>query len=135
MSGVLGICTRYRICSYFHLDHFVSKKLMRGAWHILLDFFYCLTLNTYILSKKSSAQMGFRVNTVLARNSCIYCYISLFTEIIFQQIGAFKIEIRGTLTIPRAFKASRGHPSKVAKLTIMSPGVHSRRIGDCVMNC
>ena len=34
-----------------------------------------------ILSKKSSAQMGFRVNPVLARNSCIQCYISLFTEI------------------------------------------------------
>ena len=94
-----------------------------------------LALDYYILSKKSSAQMDFRVNPVLARNSCIYCYISLFTEIIFQQTDAFKIEIQGTLTKPRAFKASRGHPSKVAKLTIMSLGVHSRRIGDCVMHC
>ena len=72
--------------------------------------------------------MGFRVNPVLARNSCIYCFISLFTEINFQQIDAFKIEIQGTLTKPRAFKASRGHPSKVAKLTIMSPGVQEELV-------
>ena len=52
----------------------------------------------HILSKNSSAQMGFRVNLVLARNSCIQCYISLFTEIILQQLGAFKIEIQVTLT-------------------------------------
>ena len=50
-----------------------------------------------ILSKKSSAQMGFRVNSVLARDSCIQCYISLFTKIILQQIDAFKIKIQGTL--------------------------------------
>ena len=72
--------------------------------------------------QKSSAQMGFRVNPVLARNSCILCYISLFTEIILQQLDAFKIEIQYTLTKLRAFKASRGHPSKVVKLPIMSPG-------------
>ena len=53
---------------------------------------------TNILSKKSSAQMGFRVNPVLARNSCIQCYILLFTEIILQQFDAFKIEIQGPLT-------------------------------------
>ena len=41
--------------------------------------------------------MGFRVNPVLTSNSCIYCYKSLFTEIILQQFDAFKIEIQGTL--------------------------------------
>ena len=41
--------------------------------------------------------MGFRVNSVLARNSCIQSYISLFTEIILQQHDAFKIKIHGTL--------------------------------------
>ena len=51
-----------------------------------------------ILSKKNSAQMGLRVNPFLARNSCIQCYISLFTEIILQQYDAFKIEIQGTFT-------------------------------------
>ena len=63
--------------------------------------------------------MGFRVNPVLARNSC---NISLFTEIILQQLEAFKIEIQCIVTKLRAFKASRGHPSKVVKLPIMSPG-------------
>ena len=64
------------------------------------SLFVLSTLNkiTYILSKKSSAQMGIRVNPVLARNSYIQCYISLFTEIILQQFDAFKIEIQGTLT-------------------------------------
>ena len=57
-----------------------------------------LTTSLSLLSKKSSAQMGFRVNPILARNSCIQCYISLFTEIILQQLGAFKIEIQVTLT-------------------------------------
>ena len=41
--------------------------------------------------------MGFRVNSVCARDSCIYCYISLFTEISLQQVDAFKIKIQGTL--------------------------------------
>ena len=55
---------------------------------------YEISLRFYILSKKSSAQMGFRVNSVLARDSC---YISLFLEIILQQVDAFKIKIQGTL--------------------------------------
>ena len=66
--------------------------------------------------------MGFRVNPVLTRNSCILCFISLFTEIILQQLDALKIEIQCIFTKLRAFKASRGHPSKVVKLQIMSPG-------------
>ena len=52
----------------------------------------------YILSKKSSAQVGVRVNPVPARNSCINCYTSLFTVIILQQFGAFKIEIQSSIT-------------------------------------
>ena len=76
----------------------------------------------YILSKKSSAQMGFRVNPVLVRISCIQCYVSFFTEIILQQFDAFKIEIQGTLTKLCSFKASRSQPSKVVKLPITSPG-------------
>ena len=48
--------------------------------------------------------------------------MSLFTEIILQQLHSFKIEIQGTPAKLRAFKASRGHPSKVVKLPIMSPG-------------
>ena len=47
--------------------------------------------------QKSSAQMGFNVNPVLARNRCISCYISLFTEIILQHFNAFNIEIQGIL--------------------------------------
>ena len=46
---------------------------------------------------QQNAQMGFRVNPVLARSNCISCYISLFTEIILQQLDAFKIEIQGIL--------------------------------------
>ena len=76
----------------------------------------------YILSKKSSAQMGIRVNPVLAWKSCIQCYISLLTEIILQHFDAFKIEIQGTLSKLWLFKASRGQPSKVVKIPIMSPG-------------
>ena len=43
-------------------------------------------------------------------------------EIILQHFDAFKIEIQGTFTKVCAFKASRGHPSKVVKLPIMSHG-------------
>ena len=75
-----------------------------------------------MLSKESSAQMGFQANPVLPRNCYILCYISLFTEIILQQLDAFKIEIQGTLTKLCAFKALKGHPTKVVKSPIMSPG-------------
>ena len=85
-------------------------------------------------AKKSSAQMGFWVNSVLARNSCIQSYILLFTEIILQQHDAFKIKIHGTLAKLWTFKASWGHPSKVVKIPIMSPGAEDMEIGDCVMN-
>ena len=66
--------------------------------------------------------MGVRVNPVLTRNGCIKCYISLFKEIILQLLDVFQTEIQGSLTKLYAFKESRGHPSKVVKLPIMSPG-------------
>ena len=65
--------------------------------------------------------MGVRVNSVLTRNGYIKCYISLFKEIILQQLDAFQTEIQNSLTIPCTFKASMDHPSKVVKLPIMSP--------------
>ena len=55
----------------------------------------------------------------------IYRYISLFKEIILQQLDAFQTEIPGSLTKLCAFKASRGHPSKVVKLPIMPPGAEN----------
>ena len=65
--------------------------------------------------------MGVRVNSVLARNGCIKCFISLFKEIILQHLDAFQTEIQGSLTKLYEFKVSRGYPSKVVKLLIMSP--------------
>ena len=59
------------------------------------------------------------------RNGCIKCYTSLFKEIILQHLGAFQTAIEGSLSKPCAFKASRGHPSKVVKLPIMSPGAEN----------
>ena len=51
-----------------------------------------------------------------------YIYISLFTGIILQQLDVFKTEIQGNLTNLSVFEVSWGHPSKMAKLPIMSPG-------------
>ena len=42
-----------------------------------------------IPSKKSSAQVGVWVNSVLTRNNYIKYYISLFKEIILQEFDAF----------------------------------------------
>ena len=81
---------------------------------------HLLTIIIYIPSKKSSAQVGILVNSVSIRNCCIKYYILLFKEIILQQLDAFQTEIQGSLTKLSAFKASRGHPSKVVKLPIMS---------------
>ena len=47
----------------------------------------------------------------------IYCCL----KIILQQFDAFQTEIQGSITKLCAFNASRGHPSKVVKLGIMSP--------------
>ena len=60
--------------------------------------------------QKSSAQVGVQVNSVLTRNGCIKCYISLFKENILQQLDAFQTEIPGSLMKLCVFKASRGHP-------------------------
>ena len=78
--------------------------------------------HVYIPSKKSSAQVGVRMNSVLTRKNCIKCYISLFQGIILQELDAFQTEIQDSLTKLCAFKASKGHPSKVVKLPIMPPG-------------
>ena len=75
--------------------------------------------------QKSSAQVGVQVNSVLTRNDCIKCYISLFKENILQQLNAFQTEIPGSLMKLCVFKASRGHPSKVVKLPIMPPGAET----------
>ena len=53
------------------------------------------------------------------------CYRLLFKEIILQQFDEIQTEIQGSLTKLCAFKASRGHPSKVVKLPIMSPGAEN----------
>ena len=74
-----------------------------------------------IPSKKSSAQVGVWVNSVLIRNGYIKCYIFLFKEIILQQCDAFQTVIQDSLMKLCAFKGSRGHPSKMVKLPIMSP--------------
>ena len=75
----------------------------------------------YIPSKKSSAQVGVWVNFLLTRNGYIQWYIPLFKEIILQKCDAFQTEIQDSVTKPCAFKASRGHTSKVVKLPIMPP--------------
>ena len=84
-----------------------------------------LILLFYTQQKKSSAQVGVRVNFVLTRNGCIKCYISLFKETILQHLAAFQTEIQGSLTNLCAFKASRCHTSKVVKLPIMPPGAEN----------
>ena len=66
--------------------------------------------------------MGVRVNSVLTSNDFINCYISLFKEIIVQQLDAFQTEMQGSLMKLCAFKASRGHPSKMVKLPTISNG-------------
>ena len=54
--------------------------------------------------------------------------------IVLQHVDAFKIKIKGTLAKLCTFNASRGHPSKVVKLPIMSPGAEDMELGNCVMN-
>ena len=51
--------------------------------------------------------------------------ISLFTEIILQQVDEFQTEIQGSHTKLSVFKVSRGHPSNVAKWPIMAPGAEN----------
>ena len=87
---------------------------------------YTLSCSCHVYpAKKSSAQVGVRVNFVLTRKDCIQCYMSLLKDIILQQFDAFQTEIKGSLMKPCAFKVSRGHSSKVVKLPIMSPGAEN----------
>ena len=57
------------------------------------------------------------VNSILTWNVCIYCYISLFREILLQQFDECKTEIHGSPKKHTTFEGSMGHPSKVAKMT------------------
>ena len=75
--------------------------------------------------QKSYGYLGFQLISVLTRNGCIQCYISLFTEIILQQLIEFQTKIQGSLTKLCVFKVSRGHPSKVAKLPIIASGAEN----------
>ena len=52
-------------------------------------------------------------------------FIWLFNKIILQHKDTFQTEIQGCLTKLCALKVSRGHPSKVVKLPIMSPGAEN----------
>ena len=79
----------------------------------------------HIYPAKNAAQVGVRLNSVLTRNDCIKCYISCFKEIIYQQLDVFQTEIQGSLMKLCAFKASWGHPSKVVKIRIMTPGAEN----------
>ena len=56
--------------------------------------------------------MGFQANPILPWNCYILCYISLFTEIILQQLDAFKIEIQGTLIRVPTSSGNHGKPGK-----------------------
>ena len=76
--------------------------------------------------------MGVRVNSVLTRNGGIEMFILLFKEIILQQFDEIQTEIQGSLTKLCAFKAARGHPSKVVKLPIMSPGAENIEYLNCI---
>ena len=99
----------------------IEKMTVMRTWTIFPD---CVR-GYSIPSKKSSAQVGVRVNSFLTRNDCIKYFISLFKEIILQELDAFRTEIQDSFSKLCAFKASRGHPSKVVKLPIMSPGAEN----------
>ena len=72
------------------------------------------------------------------RNGCNKYYIPLFKTIISKHLDKFQTEIKGSTTKLAVFKVSMGHPSKVAKLPIMSPKLKNMEYlnnDDCVMNC
>ena len=101
-----------------------EKFLSHEKWEKIV-ILNCSHYEPCIPSKKSSAQVGLWENSVLTRNGCIECYTLLFKEIILQHFDAFQTEIQGSLMKLCAFKASRGHPSKVVKLPILSPGAEN----------
>ena len=73
---------------FFSLSYYLSA----------VCFLWMIFTSTNIPSKKSSAQEGVRVNSVLTRNDCIKSYIWLFKEIILQELDAFQTKIQGSLT-------------------------------------
>ena len=95
-------------CFAFHANFNKILKLGKKAQiktnMLLMDHcLLCVPIDVnepfgYIPSKKSSAQVGVRVNSVLTRDGCIKCCISLFKEIILQHLDAFQTEIKGSLT-------------------------------------
>ena len=79
-----------------------------------------------IYPAKSSAQVGVRVNsvlTVMAALNYIYCCLknSFCNNWMHSKLKS-KVPLRNC-----AFKASRGNPSKVVKLPIMSPGAENMK--------
>ena len=105
-------CFKSAIALFSSFDNLQKRKIKMHKSHIQVD------------PVKRSAQVGDRVNSVLTRNGCIKC-LMFFKEIILQHLDAIQTEIQGSLTKLCAFKASRGHPSKVVKLPIMSPGAEN----------
>ena len=66
--------------------------VVRGVWYKLVALVSVILYIYFIYTQqKSCAQMGFRVNPVLARIRCSKCYMSLFTDIILQQFDALKL--------------------------------------------
>ena len=80
--------------------------------HYFAEYRSILKTSADISSKKSSAHLGVRVNSVLTRNGCIKCYISLFKDIILQHLNAFQTGIQGSLTKLCRFKTSKVTPQK-----------------------
>ena len=110
------LCSLISVYCLLPLKNLVSKPKQIPIYE-QTDF--SLVMSLYIPSKKSFAHMGFRLIFVLTGNRLILSQISLFTEIILQQLIEFQTEIQGSLRKLSVFKVSRGHPSKVAKLPKM----------------
>ena len=73
---------------------------------LLLSVDICLVLVFTSPAKKSSAQVCVGVNSVLTRNGCIQCYVSLFKEIILQHLDAFQTDylIFNLILLSKIFK-------------------------------
>ena len=78
---------------------------MKDLGPLCSQFYSFLHYYNSVPSKKSSAQVGEQVNSVLTRNGSIKCYVSLFEENILQQLDAFQTEIPGSLTKLCALKS------------------------------
>ena len=82
--GLAGLLTSETMLKVLHL---FTEDLVKVVGHFMYSSLYDVAVNTLILqclqdqhcnilSRKSSAYLGFRVDRALARNSCIYCSIS-----------------------------------------------------------